>query len=167
MAGITRLTHLGSGPRMIPGDGMMADDGAMARRKGVVTGRLVIGLMVFLYLGLVMSSRVFLASQITDQRARIANLESRKEFLEASNADLHRRWFAASAPAVVMERARTELGLVATETPGPVLVLLPDHTAERSQLAALRAGVEQVFHGTMVSLQPRAAHADPVTTGGE
>ena len=161
MAGTTRLTHPYSGPQMMPGDG------AMARRKGVVTNRVVIGLMVFLCLGAVMSSRVFLTSQITGQRARIADLESRKEFLEAGNAELHSRWITASSPAVVMARAEKELGLMAAETPGPVLVLLPEGRDERSQLAVLRAEVEEVFHGTMVSLQPRTAHADPLTPGGE
>jgi len=155
------MTHPCSGPQMMPGDG------AMARRKGVVTSRLAIGVLLVLVLGLVMSSRVFLTSQITGLRARIADLESRKEFLEAGNADLHSRWIAASAPATIMARAERELGLVSPETPGPVLVLLPERGDDRSRLAILRAEMEEAFHGTMVSLQPRLAHADPIPGGGE
>ncbi len=161
MAGTARMTHPYSPSQM------MASGGAMARRKGVITHRVAVGVAVVLFLGVLMGSRVFLTSQITGMRARIAELESRKEFLEAGNAELQSRWIAASDPAVVMARAERELGLVPTETPGPVLVLLPAEDDGHGALASLRASVAQVVTGTMVSLQPRAAHADPVASGGD
>lgn len=158
MAGTTPLNHPYSGQPLLPGDG------AMARRKGVITARVggVAALLVFL--GILMASRVFLTSQVTGLRTRIADLESRREFLEAGNADLHRRWNAASSPRVVMARAERELGLVPAEAPGPVLVLLPrDRQAERPW----QEEVAEVVAGTMVSLRPRAAWAEPVSGGDE
>lgn len=146
---------------------MMQGDGAMARRKGVVSRRLIIGALGVLFVGLLMVSRVFLTTQVTDARARIADLESRREFLEAGHADLQERWNLASSAAEIQRRAGAELGMVVPETPGPVIVLQEMEQGGSGPLLTLGQEVVAAVEWTMVSLQPAAAMASTVQPEAE
>lgn len=165
------------------GNAVVSGDGAMARRKGVVTTRVALLLTVILLVGSLMASRIFLTNQITGIRSRVADLENQKEFLEAGSAQLHLNWNRASNAEVVMNRARKELGLTVPESPGFVLVCLDKKSEDKSVWDRLKAGVLKTELGevgsgageamagavseAMISLEPRGAWATTYDNGAD
>lgn len=152
---------------------VVSGDGAMARRKGVLTTQVVMVVFVVTLLGLLMGARIFLTTQITGLRSRVADLENQKEFLEASSAKLHMKWNHASSPNIIEARAQRELGLVVPEEPGLVLVCLEGPKKGKGVWRKLWAGLpasdeaEELVAGAMVSLVPRSARAAAVEGGIE
>ncbi|MCP4293221.1 MAG: hypothetical protein GY780_15460 [bacterium] len=153
------------------GNSVATNDSSMARRRGVVSKRFLKGFLLVMVVGLIMAGRIFLTNQITGLRARVADLESQREFLEAGSAKLHWQWNCASNSKAVVQRAEDELGLVLPQTPGPVLVCMgkdPDDKTTwkkmgqglmQGDLAAVSNEAGQVVTDVMISLEPRSAHA--------
>jgi cell division protein FtsB len=161
------------------GNSVVVRDSAMARRKGVLTFRLVMVVCLGLLLGSIMAGRIFLTNQITVLRARVADLESRKEFLEAGSARLYTQWNTASSGEVIVERARRELGLIIPEHPGLVLVCAEPKSERQGtwqkfkdglpgqDLARITSDAEDMMAGAMISLTPRGAKAGTYDNGGD
>ena len=165
------------------GNAVVAGDGAMARRKGVITTRVVMIMGLIFLVGGLMAGRIFLSNQITGLRDRVADLESRKEFLEAGSARLHLNWNRVSNADIVMARATRELGLVVPESPALVLVCLNKKEEGKSVWGKLKAGVlgtglakvgseageaiEGAMNGALVSIEPRGAWAGTNEGGAE
>ncbi len=152
---------------------VVSGDGAMARRKGVLTTQVVMVVVVAALVGLLLGGRIFLTNQITSMRARVADLENQKEFLEAGSAKLHMNWNHASSGEVVVARAQKELGLIVPEKPGLVLVCLDGPKKDKNVLRDLWAGLPasdqagELVAGAMVSLVPRGALAGTMEGGSE
>ncbi len=157
------------------GNSVVSGDGAMARRKGVVTTRVTVIAGVIILVGILMAGRIFLTNQITGLRSQVADLESQKEFLEAGSAKLHKKWNLVSSSKIVMARAQKELGLIVPQNPGLVLVCWNTKDQSKSVWSKLKKGVlsadlntvglsaEEAMAGAvsdaMVSLEPRGALA--------
>ena len=152
---------------------VVSGDGAMARRKGVLTTQLVMVVVVAVLLSLLMGGRIFLTNQITGLRSQVADLANQKEFLEASSARLHMKWNNASSRKVIVARAEKELGLIVPEKPGLVLVCMNDPKKDQGVLRKLWEGLpasdeaEELVAGAMVSLVPRGARAAVMEGGAE
>lgn len=151
----------------------------MAHRRGLLKGRVSLGALTTLSLGLLLAGSIFISNQTTGMRKSIADLDERREFLEAGSGDLLSRWNAATTAKVIIHRGKTEIGLEEQEHPGLVLVGRDREDQDgptgvwRRFLsrfgggdAALAAGdqVGQVV-GSMISLTPRNAQAAE-TPGG-
>ncbi|MBE0565351.1 MAG: hypothetical protein IH621_05275 [Krumholzibacteria bacterium] len=147
-------------------------DAAMAHRRPLVrrhTLRLVAGGAA---LALVIAGTVMVSGEVTRLRNRVGDLEDRRVCLEAASADLALRWMDATSPEAVIPRAE-RAGLVMPDAPDFVLVAAPaadpaDDGFLHRMLAGLAGGATAnaaqppVFvAGTMVSLDPAAAAADP------
>ena len=141
--------------------------GAMAHRRGRVGRRIASGAASVLAIFLLLTASVVVSNRVAGLRTEIAALEDQRELLAAASASLLLEWNKATAPAVITERARTGLGLVAPMDPGLVLVQLPADGQRTSPwrrlldrmgggVAAAEAAPAPVL-GTMVSLTPRAA----------
>ena len=145
----------------------------MAQRKGMVTTQVVITVAVVVLVALLMGGRIFLTNQITGLRARVADYESQKEFLEAGSAQLHKDWNRESSGEVIIRRAQKELGLIVPQEPGLVLVCLREDHKGQGVLKKLWDGLSvsesagEVVAGAMVSLVPRSARAGTYEGGGE
>ena len=141
----------------------------MAHRRSLATGRVMIGLLCGVTVGLLMAGAVFLSNSVTNLRAGIAVLENRKCCLEAESARLQTRWNLDTAPQVIMARARVEIGLVAPDE--PALVMVRAGEKERSLTRTWQNLLEGLGGGTaaqatsvpvrreaagLVSLVPRA-----------
>lgn len=152
---------------------MVGGNGAMAQRKGVVTGKVAMVVCVVILLGLLMGSRIFLTNQITGLRTRVADLENQKEYLEASSAKLHLKWNDNANGEIIVARAERELGLIVPREPGLVLVCLGKHKESKSTFEKLWAGfpvreeASELVAEAMVSLVPRGARAGTVEGPGE
>jgi hypothetical protein len=130
-------------------------------------------------LGLLLAGSVFISNQTTGLRAGIADLESRREFLEAGSGWLQTRWNSATRAQVIIHRARVEIGLEEQENPGLVLVCrnVDGHDASKSgwQRFLSRFGGGDAAHaagdhvglvvGSMISLTPRNAQAAQTPPG--
>jgi hypothetical protein len=142
----------------------------MAHRRAMGGRRMALASLLVLAVTFLMAGSVYVSNRVTGLRTEIARLESRRGFLEAGSARLLGQWNHATAPAVVVERASRELGLVAFDDPGLVLVQMP---ATGDQVSRWRQLLENVSAGTavqaaqaatsagqepMVSLTPRTAH---------
>lgn len=150
---------------------MMVGDSAMARRKGVVTTRVAVVFSVVVLLGILMAGRIYLTNRITGLRARVAGLENRREFLEATLAQGQSRWNEISRDQVIIQRAERELGLVVPGDPGLVLVCVSDPKARTGLWSRLKgeflaakmtpqgARAGEVMTGSMISLVDRRAAA--------
>lgn len=151
---------------------MVSGDGAMARRKGVVTVRVAMVFCVVLLVGVLMGGRIFLTNQITGLRTRLAGLENQKEFLESGSANLHLKWNYVSSRDVIVARANRELGLVVPEVPGPVLVCVDTPQKNEGALQKFWKGLPateeagELVAGAMVTLTPRSARAGTVEDRG-
>lgn len=144
---------------------------AMAHRRGLIRGKVTLAVTGTLVLALLLAGSVFFSNQTTGLRTRIAELESRKEFLEADSGQLLTCWKADTRAPVIISRARKELGLRVQENPGLVLVCRnePGRSATggrwRKFLSRFgggdeaQAGVDQtgLVAGSMISLTPRYA----------
>jgi hypothetical protein len=141
----------------------------MAHRRSLAAGRVAAGLLAGLTVATLMAGAVFLSNEVTNLRAGIAVLENRRCCLEAESARLQTDWNRASAPEMVMERARVESGLAMPTTPALVLVRadIEDNEAQakwRNLLAGLGGGSEAQATAVparrgsnrLVSLVPRA-----------
>ncbi len=161
------------------GNSVVVQNRSMAQRKGVLTLRVVLILGATLLLGSLMASRIFLTNQITGLRANVAELESRKEFLEAGSARLFTHWNRVSNGDLIVQRAERELGLVVPENPGLVLVCSKMAESQNGawyklksrlpgkDLARIKAGAEEMVTGAMVSLTPRGVRAGTPPFGGK
>jgi hypothetical protein len=143
----------------------------MAHRRGVLRGKVTLTVLATLVLGLLLAGSVFISNQTTGLRARIAELESRREYLEAGSGLLLTRWNAATEPKVIVRRAQ-KLGLEVQPDPGLVLVcrnadegvsggrwrrfLSKFGGGGSAQAAADPSGLVM---GAMISLTPRTASA--------
>ncbi len=141
----------------------------MAHRRRLFGGQVTLTILGALCLGLLMAGSIYISNQTTGFRTQIAALEARQEFLEAGSGHLMTRWNAATSTAVVIRRARMELGLVVPENPGLVLVYEEGSrkTAESGLWqkflskfgggSLVQAADDQVglVVGSMVSLTPR------------
>lgn len=148
-----------------------ANNGIMAHRRAVVSRRVMAPALLMLVFAVLLIGSVYVSSRVTGLRAEIAELEDRREFLEAGSARLLTVWNKATAPAVITARARRELGLVAPAEPGLVLVQLPDDEQRISPWRRLLANVgggedaraeglnPSWVMGSMVSLTTRQARA--------
>jgi len=152
----------------------------MAHRRGLLKGRVTLGVLSTLSLGLLLAGSINISNQTTGLRKNIADLESRREFLEAGSGELLTQYNAATSAKVIIHRAKTEIGLEEQEHPGLVLVCKDREDQDgpagawRRFLsrfgggdAALSAGdqVSQVV-GSMISLTPRNAQAAETPDGG-
>ncbi len=151
---------------------------AMAYRRGLLKGKVTLGVISTLGLGLLLAGSIFISNKTTGMRANISDLESCREVLSARSGELLSQWNASTTAKVIIHRGETELGLEEQEHPGMVLVC-KDGTVRDGQAAgwrrffkrfgggeaALAAGdqVSQVV-GSMISLTPRNAQA-AVTSG--
>lgn len=152
---------------------------AMAHRRGLLRGKVTLGVTGTLGLGLLLAGSVFISNQTTGLRTSIADLDSRREFLDAGSGELLTKWNAATSAKVITHRAKVEIGLEEQENPG--LVLVCTKGAEQSGVeegwrrflkrfgggeAALAAG-DQVglVVGSMISLTPRNAQAAETLPG--
>jgi hypothetical protein len=147
---------------------------AMAHRRGLLRGKVTVVVTGTLVLTLLLAGSVFFSNQTTGLRSKMAELESRREFLEAGAGQLLTRWKAATTAKVIIRRAREEIGLEVQENPGLVLVCRDEkgrngaHDRWRRFLSrfggggAAQAAVDQtgLVVGSMVSLTPRNASMD-------
>ncbi len=144
---------------------VVGGDGAMARRKGMMTARVAMIVCVVLLVGVLMGGRIFLTNQITGLRTRVADLANQKEFLEAESAQLHLRWNHASSGKVIVARAQKELGLIVPQEPGLVLVCVEEPKKIRGVWRKFWKGLPvkgeagEMVVEAMVSLVPRGARA--------
>ena len=150
----------------------------MAHRRGLLRGKVTLGIIGTLGLGLLLAGSVFISNQTTGLRAGIADLESRREFLEAGSGQLLTQWNAATSAKVIIHRARA-IGLEVQENPGLVLVCrdVDGHDAANCGWrrflsrfgggdAALAAGDQvSLVVGSMISLTPRNAQAAETPAG--
>jgi len=153
---------------------------AMAHRRGLLRGKVTLGVGVTLVLGLLLAGSVYVSNQTTGLRTDIATLEYRREFLEAGTGQLLTRWNTETSARVIIKRAKVELGLEVQDNPGLVLMCGIDvgHEVANSgwrkflsrfgggdvaQAAGDRMGL---VVGSMVSLTPRNAQAAGVPGGG-
>ena len=81
----------------------------------------MMGLLGGVTVGLLMAGAVFLSNAVTNLRAGIAVLESRKCCMEVEYAHLQTSWNQATSPQVIIERAR-KTGLDLPTKPTLVLV---------------------------------------------
>ncbi len=153
---------------------------AMAHRRGLVRGKVTLGIIGTLGLGLLLAGSVFISNQTTGLRTEIAALESRREFLEAGSGLLLTRWNAASSAKVITRRARVEIGLEVPENPGLVLVCRNEVCEDEGtggwrrflsrfgggDVAQAAGDHVSLVVGSMVSLTPRNAQAAEAS-GGE
>ena len=145
---------------------------AMAHRRGLLRGKVTLAVLATLGLGLLLAGSVFISNQTTGLRASIAELESRREYLEAGSGLLLTRWNAATNPKVITRRAQ-KIGLEIQQDPGLVLVCRNDDdhgTAEggwRKFLSRFGGGGSAqaasdpsgLVVGAMISLTPRSSAA--------
>ena len=145
---------------------------AMAHRRGMLRGKVALSILGTLGLGLLLAGSVFISNQTARLRAGVADLEFRREFLEAGSGQLLTRWNAAANAEVIIRRAKA-IGLEVQENPGLVLVCRDvdcqpaANGAWRRFLrrfgggdAALAAGDQvSLVVGSMISLTPRNAQA--------
>ena len=151
----------------------------MAHRRGLLKGKVTLGVLGVLSLGLLLAGSIFISNQTTGMRKSIADLDDRREFLEAGSGKLLSQWNTETTAKVIIHRGITEIGLEEQEQPGLVLVCRDREVQDgptgawRRFLsrfgggdAALAAGdqVSQVV-GSMISLTPRNAQAAE-TPGG-
>jgi hypothetical protein len=122
--------------------------GAMAHRRAVGGRRMALATLLVLVLTFLMAGSVYVSNRVTGLRMEIARLESRRGFLEAGSARLLGQWNQATAPAVIVERASHELGLVALDEPDLVLVQIP---ATGEQVSRWRRLLDNVGGGASVS----------------
>ncbi len=154
---------------------------AMAHRRGLLKGKVTLGTLGILGVGLLLAGSIFISNQTTGLRKSIADMDDRREFLEAGSGELLTKYNAATSAKVIIARAKIEIGLVEQENPGLVLVCKDPGDQEGATGAwqrflnrfgggdaALAAG-EQVslVVGSMISLTPRNAQAAETTTGGQ
>jgi len=99
--------------------------GAMAHRRTMGGRKLLAGSLALVLLAVMLAGSVYVSNRVTGLRAEIARLECRREFLEAGSARLLTAWNKATAPAMIISRARKELVLVKPEEPDLVLVQMP------------------------------------------
>lgn len=153
-------------------NGIGSGGGAMAQRKGLLSGQVLAVIFVVVLVGLLMGSRIFLTNQITGLRTRVADLENQREFLEAGSAKLHLKWNEASSRETVVARADRELGLIVPEEPGLVLVCVCEPEKGKAVWQKLWDGfpakdkTSELVAGAMVSLVPRSARAGTLEDGG-
>lgn len=148
---------------------------AMAHRRGLLRGKVTLTVMATLVLGLLLAGSVFISNQTTGLRTSIADLESRREYLETGSGQLLTRWNADTNPKVITRRAG-EIGLEVQQDPGLVLVCRNDGDqgapsggwrkflsrfggGGNAQAAADPSGL---VVGAMISLTPRGASASSV-----
>jgi hypothetical protein len=145
---------------------------AMAHRRGFLRGKVTQAALVTLVLGLLLAGSVFISNQATGLRASMADLEYRREFLEASSGLLLTRWNADTNPKVIIRRAQ-KIGLEIQEDPGLVLVCRNDEDQGDSEggwrkflsrfggggSAQAAADPSGLVAGAMSSLTPRSAAA--------
>lgn len=153
----------------------------MAHRRGLLKGKVTLGALGILGVGLLLAGSIFISNQTTGLRKSIADLDDRREFLEAGSGELLTEYNAATSAKVIIPRAKSEIGLVEQENPG--LVLVGKDTSDQEGAtgtwrrflsrfgggdAAQAAGdqVSQVV-GSMISLTPRSAQAAETTGGGQ
>jgi hypothetical protein len=148
----------------------------MAHRRGLLRGKVALGIIGTLGLGLLLAGSVFISNQTNGLRANIADLESRREFLEAGSGQLLTRWNAATSARVIIQRAKA-IGLEVQENPGLVLMCQDvdgqhtDNDGWRRFLSrfgggdAALAADDQVslVVGSMISLTPRNVQAAEAT----
>ena len=142
---------------------------AMAHRRGLIRGKVTLAVAGTLVLTLLLAGSVFFSNQTAGLRSNLAELDSRREFLEADSGQLLARWKAATSAKVIIRRAREEIGLEVQEDPGLVLVCRDDtgrsatHDRWRKFLSrfggggAAQAAVDHtgLVAGSMISLTPR------------
>lgn len=154
------------------GNAVVSGDGAMARRKGIMTARVAMFIGVIVLVGVLMGGRIFLTNQITGLRTRVADLENQKEFLEAGSAALHVKWNRESSGEIIMKRAGLEMGLIVPDEPGLVLVCVDTPKKNKSgwrevwDVLAVEGETRELVAGAMVSLVPRSARASATDNGG-
>ena len=155
------------------GNAVVSGDGAMARRKGMMTARVAMVLGIIVLVGILMGGRIFLTNQITGLRTRVADLESQKKFLEAGSAELQLKWNRESSGEKIMARAGRELGLIVPNEPGLVLVCVDTPRKTKSGWREMWDGLAvegetgELVAGAMVSLVPRGARASATDNGGQ
>ncbi len=153
---------------------------AMAHRRGLFEGKFTLGALCTLGVGMLLAGSIYISNQTTGLRKSIADLDDRREFLEAGSGELLSEWNVATSAKVIIRRAKRELDLEEQEHPGLVLVCKQPEDKDghagawRRFLkrfgggeAALTAGdqVSQVV-GSMISLTPRNAQAAETPVGG-
>jgi len=154
---------------------------AMAHRRGLLRGKVTLGVLGTLGLGLLLAGSIFISNQTTGLRKSIADLDDRREFLEAGSGELLTKYNAATSAKVIIPRAKREIGLIEQENPGLVLVCKDPGDQEGAPGAwrrflsrfgggeAAKAAGDQVslVVGSMISLTPRSAQAAGTTAGGQ
>ncbi len=159
-------TRLETAPRQ-----MRPRSGAMAHRRAVGGRGFLVTVVVGVLFAVMLAGSVYISNRVVGLRAEIARLEGRREFLEAGSAQLLTAWNKATAPAVIIERARRETGLIVAEDPDLVLVQLPSAAEKTSAWrrlldnvggadAAQAAPAPAFMSGSMVSLSPRRLGSD-------
>ncbi len=145
---------------------------AMAYRRGLLRGKVTLAVLGTLGLGLLLAGSVFISNQAMGLRSSIAELEERREYLEAGSGLLLTRWNAATNPQVITRRAR-KIGLEVQLDPGLVLVCRGAGDQGESEggwrkflsrfggggSAQAAADPSGLVVGAMISLTPRGAAA--------
>jgi hypothetical protein len=141
----------------------------MAHRRGLLRSKVTLAALATLFMGLLLAGSVFVSNQTTGLRAGIADLESRRDVLEAVSGELLAEWNAATSAKVIIARARG-IGLEVQANPDLVLVSHDEATSGhvpggwRRYLSrfggggSAQAAVDQMglVAGAMISLTPRA-----------
>ena len=70
---------------------------AMAHRRGLLKGKVTLGALGTLGLGLLLAGSIFISNQTTGLRKSIADLDDRREFLEAGSGELLTKYNAATS----------------------------------------------------------------------
>ncbi len=150
---------------------------AMAHRRAVGGRKVVLAILLLSVFAVLSAGSVYVSNRTTGMRAEIAQLENRREFLEAGSARLLTIWNKATAPSVIAERAHRELGLIVPDEPSLVLVAMP---AGDARVSRWRLWLENVgggdpaeativqptwVIGSMVSLTPGGAPGRRTSSG--
>jgi len=146
---------------------------AMAHRRGFVCGQAFRAGLAVAALTAVVAGSVYVSTEVTRLRARVAELGDERECLKALGAELEQRWIAQTSPAAIGARVSRETDLRAGGAPDFVLVTREapasaDDGFLHKVIAGLTGGATanaapppRFVSGNMVSLTPRteSAHA--------
>ncbi len=94
----------------------------MARSRRLASRSVLLTLLAGAVATSILTGLIALSNNVVNLRREIDVLQSEREYLEALTALSTRRWNEVSSREVVVARAEKELGLVAQDGPGTVIV---------------------------------------------
>ncbi len=133
--------------------------GTMARSRRSAGRSVLKSAGACISVALVSVSLVMLANGVVGSRQRIECLQKEKAYLETRIGQIEREWNRVAAREVVVARAETELGLIAPDGPGTVVVITDEAKDRRAPwfdrvLAAVGGGGGSVAAATAGECRP-------------